>query len=84
MELKKSTDNKLITTYPKEAENNVLFNLFGSMIKSPKKYTYYELYTKEGILVGIIDNMSIAVFDAGRNNLDDREVEFTEEFKLEE
>lgn len=84
MQLEKSIDNKLITTYPKETEKEPVFNLFHSLIKSPIKYTYYELYNQEGNLVGITDKRSIAIFAAGRNNLDYREVQFEEEFKAAE
>jgi len=84
MELEKSKDNKLITTYPKEIKEEPIFNIFGSFIKSPIKYTYYELYNNQGQLVGIVKDRPIAIFAAGFNNLDYREVEFTEEFKMAE
>ena len=84
MELEKSKDNKLITTYPKSVQQDPVFTIFGSLVKSPIKYTYYELYNNSGQLVGIVKDRSIAVFAAGRNNLDYREIEFTEEFQVAE
>lgn len=84
MLLEKSTNNKLITTYPKEVENDAFFKVFGSIVKNPIKYTYFELYNKSGELVGIIKDRAIATFAAEKNKLDYREVEFTEEFVIAE